>query len=356
MVQIHKATNTLAAATLITTFGAGAALAELDRVKFEVVTGNHVDTFTQELALPFFNEWLAERSDGKITGNAVPYTELGLSGYEIMNLLKLGTNDISNSVIGYMSSDSPNVEGLELPGLTGDLTLFREAQAAYRPLIARELSENWNARLLLFYTHPKLQAFCNLPESEAADFSLDTIQDKKIRVHSTSFADFVEGMGAVPVTMSFADVIPSLERGVLDCAITSPTAAYGSGMFQVTNYVVDIPAGYSTQLYAMNNDTWTGLNDETQAFLTEQFAELEQQLHDMTDRDTAQSAACLGDGPCERGKPGGMGLLTLSEADGAALKEVVESTVLTRWTKRCGAECATEWNETMGAILGMTAQ
>lgn len=355
MTYTHKFRSMAAIAALAGTCAAGGAQAELSSARFEVVAGNHVDSFTQRIVLPFFNEQLPELSGGKLSANAVPFTELGLSGYEIMQLLKLGTNDISNAVIGYMTSESPIVEGLELPGLTSDLDLFREAQVAYLPILSRELNDKFNSRLLWPLTHPKLQAYCKLTEEEAANFSLATMKGKKIRVHSTSFANFVEGMGGIPVTMAFADVIPSLERGVLDCALTSPTAAYGAGFPQVTNYVVDLPAGYSTQIYVMNNDSWNKLNTETQDFLTAQFSEINQQMRQLTEDDTVEAAGCLHDGPCANGEPGKMGLITLSAEDEAQLKDVVKTFVLDRWAASCGAGCGQEWNDTMGVVLGMHA-
>lgn len=75
-------------------FCAGSATAELNSIQIEVIVGNHIDTYTTDYTIPFFTEKLAEASGGKITVRAVPYTELGLSGFELMNLLKLGTNDI----------------------------------------------------------------------------------------------------------------------------------------------------------------------------------------------------------------------------------------------------------------------
>ena len=33
-------------------------------------------------------------------------------------------------------------------------------------------------------------------------------------------------------------------------------------------------------------------------------------------------------------------------------KKLVEGAVLAGWAKRCGAECAKEWNETVGKALG----
>ena len=36
-------------------------------------------------------------------------------------------------------------------------------------------------------------------------------------------------------------------------------------------------------------------------------------------------------------------------------KKLVEGAVLAGWAKRCGAECAKEWNETVGKALGLKA-
>ncbi|WP_171060915.1 TRAP transporter substrate-binding protein DctP [Poseidonocella sp. HB161398] len=335
--------------------GAASAHAEIQKRHFEIVTGTHTNNFVTTLELPFFNEELPERSGGQITTNAVPYTELGLTGFEILELLELGTSDISFGVIGYISGSSPIVEGLELPGLTNDLATFRAALADYRPLLETQFEENHHAKLMVLYVQPKLQAYCKLSEAETEGFTLDTLRGKKIRVHSTAYANFVEGLGGIPVTMAFADIVPALERGVLDCAITAPNAAYGAKMQQITNAIVDLPAGYSTHFLAMNGDTWNSLNEETQAFMTEQFADLEARYKEFTVTATEEALACLTDGPCGIGAPGGMTLIGMDAAEEEALKPTVETYVLKRWAERCGEGCAAEWNELVGGTLGLTA-
>jgi hypothetical protein len=50
-----------------------------------------------------------------------------------------------------------------------------------------------------------------------------------------------------------------------------------------------------------------------------------------------------------------MTLVPVSEADLALRKEALLKTVLPRWAKRCGAECAKRWNETVGKIVGLQA-
>ena len=54
------------------------------------------------------------------------------------------------------------------------------------------------------------------------------------------------------------------------------------------------------------------------------------------------------------GKPAKMTIVEMSDADKAKAKELTESTVLVNWGKRCGKDCAAEWNGTVGKVLGLT--
>ena len=66
------------------------ATAELDQKQFKVVgTWSFLDHW-KEREGPFWNDRLPSLSGGKLTANAKSQTELGLSGFEIMRLLKLG--------------------------------------------------------------------------------------------------------------------------------------------------------------------------------------------------------------------------------------------------------------------------
>lgn len=356
--MFHKMQNRglIVACAVAAVFSAGTAQAELDNVNLEVIVGNHTDVFTINHVMPFFNKTLPEASGGKITARTVSYTELGLSGFELMNLLKLGTNDISWGVPGYVAGDSPILEGLEIPGATGDMATMFKVQDAYRPIFDRELTSNFNAHIVAWVPQPALRGFCKLSEDELKDFSLASMKGKNVRVHSTAFADYAESMGAVPVTMPFADVIPALERGTIDCALTSPSAAYGYKIGQVANAVVDLGIGYSTQFYAINNDTWNGFNDETKALLTDQFATLQQAMRDYNTDVELEMANCLAEGPCGAGDVQHMVHISLSEADVVELHKGVEAVVLPRWAERAGAEAAAEWSAVEGAIIGMTAK
>ena len=71
-------------------FAAQPAAAEIDKKEFRVVgTWGFLDHW-KEREGPFWQTILPKASGGKLTANAKSNTELGLSGYEVMKLLKLG--------------------------------------------------------------------------------------------------------------------------------------------------------------------------------------------------------------------------------------------------------------------------
>ena len=71
------------------------AMAEIQKKNFTVAgTWGFLDHW-KEREGPFWKTILPKASGGKLTANAKSNTELGLSGYEVMKMLKLGTFDAS---------------------------------------------------------------------------------------------------------------------------------------------------------------------------------------------------------------------------------------------------------------------
>jgi hypothetical protein len=83
---------------------------------------------------------LPKVTNGAYTANAKSQTEVGLSGFEIMKLLKLGTYDAVHGVTTYVAQDSPAIEGADLAGVIQDIDVYRKALESYEPIIKREFA------------------------------------------------------------------------------------------------------------------------------------------------------------------------------------------------------------------------
>ncbi len=346
----------LTACALALSAAASPVSAELDKKEFKVVgTWSFLDHW-KEREGPFWNDRLPKLSGGMLTANAKSQTELGLSGFEIMRLLKLGVFDAVHGVTTYVAQDSPMIEGADLAGVIQDLNLYREANEAYRAILEREFEEKYGAKLLMIYAWPSQQLWCNLGDKNIKEFSFDQLDGKKIRTYSTTLGDFIEGVGGSAVTIAFAEVVPALQKGVADCGLTGTLPAYNAKWWQVVTHNIRIRLGYASSFLAMNLKVWNSLNADTQAFFKEHLQTLEEEMWVATAANDQAGMDCNASGPCDRGEPGGMVPIEPSAADKAKLKDVVENFVLKRWAKRCGTQqCVDEWNATIGKISGMKA-
>ncbi len=335
--------------------GAAQASAEVQEFKFEVVgTWGFLENW-KIFESDFWQNRLPAASGGKLTANAKPYTELGVKGYEVMSGLKRGAYDAAHATAPYAAKASVALEGIDLAGVIQDYSTYRKALKAYRPIMARELAEKYNAKLINTYPFPSQQLWCNLKDKSIKSISLKDLAGKKIRTYSRTLGDFVEGLNASAVSIPFGEVVPALQKGVADCGITGTMPAYNAKWYQVVTHNVRVRVGYAASFTAINMDTWNDLNEDTQNLILKEAEKLENEIWEFEESLDQAGMDCNSHGPCEKGEPGGVTGIDPSPEDQAMLKEIVENVVLKRWAKRCGKKCADEWNETVGKVVGMVA-
>jgi TRAP-type transport system periplasmic protein len=185
---------------------------------------------------------------------------------------------------------------------------------------------------------------------------LDDLKDKKIRVFNNTMRDFLAGLGATAVSMAFAEVVPVLNNGFVDCGVTGSLSGNTAGWPEVTKSLYSMSLGWSINVLAVNLNTWNRLDPKVQTFMLEQVKAYEDKMWDTLKKATAEADNCnTGKQPCTLGKLANIQLVSVKPAEAEAHKKLVEGAVLAGWAKRCGAECAKEWNETVGKALGLNA-
>ncbi|MEL6677933.1 MAG: TRAP transporter substrate-binding protein [Pseudomonadota bacterium] len=300
---------------------------------------------------PFFNERLNAASGGDIVGKIQSQSGLGLKGFEIMRLVKNGVFDFAFGLPGYVAAENAIFEGADLSSLTQDIQTQRKVADAYFDTLEGAFEDIYNAKLLMLYPFPSQTLWCNAEVNGIAD-----LDGKKIRVYSTTLGDFVEGVGGTSVTVAFSEVIPALEKGVVDCAITGTMSAYTAKWNQVATHAYTLRVGWGLAFGAMNMDKWTSLSASQQALLQTEIATLTDAMWAETATEDDVAISCITGGSCEVGEPGSMVLVEPSAEDLVARDRIATDVVLARWAERCGEDCAENWNATVGPILGLTAQ
>ena len=334
---------------------AGAAGAEINKASLKVVGTWPNITNYYGYEKPFYLEQLPKATGGKIKAQLNPLTELGLKGWEVMRLLKLGVFDVAHGVYGYVSSEDPALEGVDLSSAAKDFREAKKIVAAYEPVIRERFNETFGAKYLYTFRWPSQMIWCNQPINKLSD-----LKGKKIRVYSTTLGDFVSGVGGTSVTITFAEVVPALQKGVADCGITGTMPAFQAKWHEVITHAMLMPVGAGLGFAAMSNKRWNALNGETQGLIQSLYNKLSDEQWANAEAEDKEAFACLsGDssyGKCTKGTPGTVKLVKPGPDDFKVRERVLKDFVLKAWAKRCSDKCVADWNATAAKVIGVKAE
>ena len=329
----------------------GASAQDLQKAQFKVVGLNGPTVASSVDEIPFWRETLPKASNGAMTADITPLDQMGIDDKTMLRLLRLGVMDFAGMDISKMAGDDPRFEGCDLAGLTLDPDKARAACNAYREVIDRQMQKNWNAKLLAFGGNPPQVFWCRNVLGGLAD-----LKGKKVRVFNNTMRDFLSGLGATAVSMAFAEVVPALNNGVIDCGVTGNLSGNTAGWPEVTKSLYPMSLGWSINVLAVNLNTWKRLDSKTQDFMQKQFNAYEDKMWNTLKKASNEADNCnTGKQPCTMGKLANITIVPVKPAEAEQHKKLVEGAVLAGWAKRCGSECAKEWNATVGKVVGLQA-
>ena len=161
------------------------------------------------------------------------------------------------------------------------------------------------------------------------------------------------------MTIAFGEVVPALEKGVVDCGITGTMPAYKAKWPEVTNTLLPAarglhrrPLGGQPQQLEQAVARHACVPGEAVQGARGQVLEVDRGR----DRGGRAPAPPVRAAPARSGAPGKLKLVLPSEADLKARDKALNDVVLKAWAKRCGDACATKWTELVGKKYGLEAK
>jgi TRAP-type C4-dicarboxylate transport system substrate-binding protein len=338
----------MAAATLAMPLAATAADPTTMRIAGNFSSNkNHVDAIER----PFFIA-LPKLLGSNLNVNYNPMDVLGVQAADALRLLRSGTFDVMSVQIGMASRDDPFFEGIDLIGVSTNMQDLRKAVDAYRAAFDARLQKRFNAKVMTLWPFGPQVFYCNKPIK-----TVDDLKGLKVRSFTPSMAALIQSFGAAPVTMQFSEVYPSLQRGVADCGVTSPTSGNSGKWPEVTTHFLPLSVSGSVQGHFMNLDYWNKFSPEAQKSLTAQFKKMEDEMWDLADRANGDAINCnVGKDPCKEGTKFKMTMVPVSAADEKKVKDAVTKVVLPIWKASCNKidpTCSATWNSTVGKARGL---
>lgn len=99
---------------------------------------------------------------------------------------------------------------------------------------------------------------------------LSGLKGRKVRLYSVALTDLFLNYKCVPVTMSLSEVIPSLQKGVLDAAFTGSLIGYLTNYNEVTNWALLLNNIAGPCIIAVNTKAFNDLPSEIQKIVREE--------------------------------------------------------------------------------------
>lgn len=305
----------------------------------------------QQFESGFWTERLPELTDGQMTAQLTSFDQMGIAGADVYRMLGDGVFDVGATVADYTVGDAPELEGLDVPLIATDAAEAQAMVEAARPMVEDIMRDRFGAQVLGIAPYPPQVVFCR-----GAVASLADLQGKKVRGSGRMTTKLLEALGAEGINIAFSEVPGSLERGVIDCAVTGAGSGYSAGWWEVSDHLLTLPlGGWDPVVIAMNADRFDGLSADQQVMLVDAVAEgLEGPAWQAAQGGLEGDIACLtGDASCA-GSRAAMTVVEASDEDMAQAREILLAEVLPDWAARAGDEWAARWNETVGQTVGLT--
>jgi TRAP-type C4-dicarboxylate transport system substrate-binding protein len=319
-------------------------------VRLRIVGGlDGVNQYTKH-EQPFWTKTLTERSAGRVQAEIVPFDRAGIRASESLRLLQLGVVPFATTLLSSIAAVAPELSAPDLAGLNPDIASVRRSVSIFRPLLESTLREVYGVELLAVYAYPGQVLYCKQPFKGLSD-----IKGRKVRTASSSQADLMEALGATPVMTSFAELMPYMRSGNIDCAITGTMSGHTIGLYEITSHLHMAPLNWGLSVFAAHSASWNALPADVRALLKEELPKLESAIWAESARETQEGIACNTGQPanCTTARRGKMIAVPLTPQDDQLRRDVFSSTVLTRWIQRCGPVCARAWEQSLGPVTGI---
>lgn len=306
----------------------------------------------KEFETPFWTEKLPEMTGGEFTAQLTSFDQMGIAGADVYRMLGDGVFDVGSTVADYTVGDAPELEGLDVPLVATTAAEAKKMVDAARPMVDEIMRDRFNAVVLGIAPYPPQVVFCKGDVASLAD-----LKGKKVRGSGRMTTKLLEALGAEGVNIAFSEVPGSLERGVIECAVTGAGSGYSAGWWEVSDTLMTLPlGGWDPVVIAMNADRYDGLSAEQQQMLVQAVAEgLEAPAWAAAEGGLINDIACLtGTGNCASGEAASMTLVEPSAEDAEAARQVLAEVVLPDWARRAGDDWAARWNDSVGKVVGLT--
>lgn len=218
---------------------------------------------TQNQGYELFAEQVAERTDGRITVEVYPDSQLG-GEREMIEATQFGDIEMTAPSVGVLANFDKSLQVFDFP------FIFEDAETAYEVLDS-ELGDEMLAGLAdsgLIALGWGENGFRNLAMTDGTVRVPEDMDGVKLRTMQVPMhIAYWESVGAAPTPLSFPEVFTSLQQGVVDGVENPYELLYSARLTEPANYLTETRHIYDPEVLLINKDFYESLSDEDQEII-----------------------------------------------------------------------------------------
>ncbi|WP_163575377.1 TRAP transporter substrate-binding protein [Halomonas faecis] len=220
---------------------------------------------TQNQGYELFAEQVAERTDGRITVEVYPDSQLG-GEREMIEATQFGDIEMTAPSVGVLANFDKSLEVFDFP------FIFEDADTAHEVLDS-ELGDEMLAGLAdsgLIALGWGENGFRNLAMTDGTVRVPEDMEGVKLRTMQVPMhIAYWESIGAAPTPISFPEVFTSLQQGVVDGVENPYELLYSARLTEPADYLTETRHIYDPEVLLINKDFFESLSEEDQEIVQE---------------------------------------------------------------------------------------
>jgi TRAP-type transport system periplasmic protein len=218
-----------------------------------------------------FSKAVKERSKGALNINVYYGSELGINPRDFLPALSKGAIQGGHGSTAYYAKD---IEGCAISSMpmvaVGSYDETLKLHQGLKQFINKQLEQKYKSRVLWMIPWEFVQP---LTTKKIDNFA--NLAGMRLRVSGVLTGELIKASNGVPVSMPLSEVYTSLNKKVIDGAITSiPELEHGS-LFEVVKYVYNFYYHSAASIYMISLDAFNALPNDIQQIVIEEAAKVE---------------------------------------------------------------------------------
>jgi TRAP-type C4-dicarboxylate transport system substrate-binding protein len=219
-------------------------------------------------------ERIAKATGGKVK---VTVNDSLIPGTQIVSAVRDGRVEMSAALHSYLTAEEPRFGIFNLPGLIEGMDDYKKVGNAFWFEDTHKIwKERYKSVVLAEGAWCTQGLFTKAPIHKLEDF-----RNKRLRVHNPQTAELANALGAKPVPLALPEVMPSLERGVIDGVFTSSCYGNGQEYWRVAGNVQDWTLGpINGWAIIINEGVWNKLPADLRSKISAEMLALQKEALD----------------------------------------------------------------------------